>query len=222
MSKTLSGSVKSDAEKTLNNLKYLTFGIVYAVFAFWMLINGENNLSYWNSSWTYSILFYISGVALFLSVTKNLPDDLKHSTTSENILTFLICLPIFVIVFNIFSDFGFWFTGIEKIPGEQVIPTALFHIGIVSTSEELIFRGVLFEKLKKVNIFLAYILSSVLFGIFHTASYGGDFGLIFVAIVMGLLLCVLYEKINLGASIAFHGAYNAVVSGAIVLMVMFF
>ena len=193
--------------------KYITLAIVYAIFVFWFLINGEGVLEYWEPNWTYSILFYMVGVAIFLSIAEKLPIDLKKPA-SESIYGFLIAFPLFTVIFWCIAQSGLYFQGIAPLPPHMVIPILIFQIGIVSASEEIIFRGVVFRLLHKINPYLGYLGSSALFAAFHWSAYGGSYQLIFIAFAMGLILAYLTEKYNIGVACGFHAAYNCFLLGA--------
>jgi len=93
----------------------------------------------------------------------------------------------------------------------------VFQIVIVATSEEIIFRGALLRYFMVFGWIPAYVVSSVLFGLFHYAAYGGNISSIIIAIFIGWILALLAHKWNLGAAIGFHAAYNGFVLGATTL-----
>lgn len=91
-----------------------------------------------------------------------------------------------------FYDPG-WVTGFD-IDSVDITPGAFFLSAIATIIfapifEELVFRGVLFNRLKiRIGIIPAMIISSFLFGIGH------DFGGITSAFLFGLCMCILYLK----------------------------
>ena len=193
--------------------KYITFAIVYAIFVFWMLLNGEAFLGYWEANWTLSILFYLVGVSIFLGIAEKLPTDL-NKPISESILGFLIGFPLFTVIFWCIAQSGFYFQGIIPLPSHMVVPTIIFQTGIVAASEEIIFRGVIFRLFHKINPYLGYFGSSVIFAGFHFAAYGGSVQLMLIAFALGIILAYLTEKYNLGVAVGMHAAYNCFVIGA--------
>lgn len=193
--------------------KYITIGIVYAIFAFWMLLNGEAFLGYWDPSWTLSILFYLLGVTAFLSYAEKLPVDLKKPI-SDSIYGFLIAFPLFTVIFFAVAQSGLYFQGIVPLPPYMVLPTLIFQVGIVASSEEIIFRGVIFRLFHKINIYLGYLGSSALFAVFHWAAYGGSYSAMLTAFTIGIILCLLTKYFNIGVAIGFHAAFNCFVLGA--------
>jgi len=202
-----------DSSYLKKKAKYITFGIGYAIFVFWMLLNGEAFLGYWEDSWTYSILFYLVGVSIFLSVAEKLPIDLKKPIP-ESIYGFLIGFPLFTVIFFVVAQSGLYFQGIVPLPSHMVVPVIVYQVGIVAVSEEIIFRGVIFRLFYKINPYFGYLVSSALFAGFHWAAYGGSYQLMLIAFAMGLILAYLTEKYNIGVACGLHSSYNAFVLGA--------
>lgn len=201
--------------KQFKNLHLITLGLLYAILGFFFLLNGEALFSEWNSSWTYSTLIYIVGVAIFLSIYERIPEDTKEPI-SKSMFAFLISFPMFSLVFILMADFGIWFDNSTTQPFYLIIPVLVYQICIVATSEEIIFRGAIFGSLLKINWIMAYVVSAGLFGIFHLNAYGGNWILIVVAFAMGLILAYVVDRWNIGASIGLHASYNTCAVGAIV------
>ncbi len=205
-------------------------GLLWAIFCFLLLTNGPSILGYWNESWTTNIIIYLLGVESFILMYDRLPEDLEPRGHGRHDLymngfCFIGLFITFLVLFKLISDAGVFFTGVSRMPLHMTIPTILFQIGIVATAEEIMFRGVLFhyvnveQVVRPYHRLFAYGVSALVFGLFHYASYGGNWSLIAVAIVMGLVLAFLYEQLNLGSAIAFHAAYNCFVSGALYFMI---
>ena len=193
--------------------KYITLSIVYTIFVFWMLLNGEAFLGYWESSWTFSILFYLLGVTAFLSVAEKLPVDLKKPV-SDSIFGFLIAFPLFTVIFFVIAQSGLYFQGIVPLPSHMVVPTIIYQVGIVAASEEIIFRGVIFRLFHKINPYLGYFGSSALFAVFHWAAYGGSYPALLFAFAMGIFLALMTKYFNLGVAVGCHAAINCIILGA--------
>jgi len=193
--------------------KYITFAVVYAIFAFWLLLNGEAALGYWEANWTYSILVYLVGVSIFLSIAEKLPIDMKRPA-SDSIFGFFIAFPLFTVIFFVVAQSGLYFQNIIPLPTGMVIPTIVYTVGIVAVSEEIIFRGVIFRLLHKINPYVGYLGSSALFAVFHFAAYGGNYSVMLIAFAIGLILAYLTERFNLGVAVGFHAAYNCFILGA--------
>lgn len=84
----------------------------------------------------------------------------------------------------------------------------------VALTEELIFRGYIFNKLLQIkdNKVLAIIISSVMFGFFHVFS--GDVIQVIMTTIIGIVYCVLREKIKNCTTLSLiiiHGVYDALI-----------
>ena len=191
-------------------LKYISLGLVYAIFAFWFLLNGPSVFDYWDANWTYSIIFYIIGVCIFLTVIEKLPTDLKKPV-GESFFGFLIGFPLFTVIFMLMSDAGLWFQNLTPLPTHMILPTMVYQIGIVAASEATIFRSAIFRTFHKINPYVGYFVASALFAGFHYAAYGGSFSLTLIAFCMGLILAYLVEKYNIGVAVGFHSAWNCII-----------
>jgi len=192
--------------------QYVAFGLVYAILSFLFLINGEALFEFWSPAWTYSTLFYMVGVAIFLASAERLPDEMRKPAI-QSIYGFLIATPLFMVGFIALEKAGILVVS-RALPVYLIIPTLIFEFGIVGASEEIIFRVAIFRALYRIRWYLAYVGSSVLFGFFHWAAYGGNFDSMMFAMVMGLLFCALVDRFNLGVGVALHGVWNAGLMGA--------
>lgn len=197
----------------IKKLKKISLLLIYSLFTYWLLLNGSA-LENWEGGWTTSILFYMVGVSMFLDISDRIPDKLKTPLV-ENIIGFLFGFVGFTVLFIGLHDMGWWFHGEPSLPVDMVIPNLIFQGFIVSFSEEIIFRGIIFRYLFQINITLAYIVSSGIFAVFHFAAYGGSVPLMIIAFAMGLILCYLVDRFNLGVAWAFHFAYNCGALGLI-------
>lgn len=88
---------------------------------------------------------------------------------------------------------------------------ALYYIGGVAVSEEILFRGYIFHKIQRIkdSILLSTVVSSVLFGMFHI--YGGNVYQIVSAVFFGMAFCLFRQKIKgctLLSLIFAHGVYG--------------
>ena len=84
----------------------------------------------------------------------------------------------------------------------------------VALAEELIFRGYIFHKLLEIknSRWLAIIISSLLFGLFHL--FNGSIIQLFMAAFLGFLFCIFREKTKgctLLSLIIAHGVYDAMI-----------
>lgn len=187
--------------------QYVAFGLVYTIIAFAILINAETLFDYWDSSWTYTTLFYMVGVAIFLASAEKLPEDLRKPAI-HSIYGFLLATPAFMLGFIGLQQAGILVVG-YRMPVYLLLPTFVYQLCIVATSEEIIFRAALFRALHKIRWYLAYIGSSLIFGFFHWAAYGGNVQLVLFAVVMGFIFAIIADKINLGVAISLHFVWNA-------------
>ena len=80
---------------------------------------------------------------------------------------------------------------------------------IAPISEELFFRGVLFNRLKiRKGFVFGLVVSSVIFGLCHF-NYPDHFSHIIYTCIMGMTLCILYSRTdNLLLNMLVHSAYN--------------
>lgn len=84
----------------------------------------------------------------------------------------------------------------------------LVALGLITPFvEELVFRGLIYNRLKDyATIHTAMLASSVIFGLYHGNLIQGVYGF-----VMGLLMCFVYEKYHtLAAPLICHGAANLI------------
>ena len=90
----------------------------------------------------------------------------------------------------------------------------IYAIFGVALAEELIFRGYIFKKLLEIKNakWVAIIISSVLFGLFHI--FNGNIIQVFMTAFIGFLYCIFREKIKgctLLSLIIAHGVYDALI-----------
>nr|WP_321304293.1 type II CAAX endopeptidase family protein [uncultured Sphaerochaeta sp.] len=91
----------------------------------------------------------------------------------------------------------------------------LYSLFGVALAEEFVFRGYLFHKLLEVkqSKWFAILISSLLFGLFH--SFQGDVLQVIVTTFLGILFCLLREKIkscSLLSLVIIHGLYDALIT----------
>ncbi|MEM1807238.1 MAG: CPBP family intramembrane glutamic endopeptidase [Pyrobaculum sp.] len=96
-----------------------------------------------------------------------------------------------------------FFTEAYRCPGGFFILTiqALLLAPLV---EEIIFRGILFEELKRLGLPTAYILSSLIFALLHWPGLGA-----LPIFIMALGLAYIYQKFGLPASVLVHFLQNS-------------
>ncbi len=125
----------------------------------------------------------------------------------------LVYIPLVGISLAIFLNIGIICLnnclGMINIPYDNILLTAILSGIIGPILEELLFRGIVFERLKKFNsLNTSILLSSIIFGLFHNNIIQ-----ILYAFVIGYIITILYVKTNnLGSAIIFHISANLSVS----------
>lgn len=186
--------------------QYIALGLVYAIISFYFLTNGETLFDWWDSSWTYATLFYIVGVAIFLAAAEKLPEPMGKPAI-QSIYGFLIATPLFMLCFIALEMAGIFVVHM-RMPVYLLLPTFVYQLCIVAASEEIIFRAAIFRGLYRIRWYVAYFGSSIIFGAFHWAAYGGNVYSVFFAVMMGLIFAILADKVNLGVAISLHFVWN--------------
>ena len=207
--------IPKEKKKKLRNVTVL---IIYAIFSFWFLINGQELLPGWNESWTYTTIIYMVGVALFLSIQEKLPEELQ-SSIFKNIIGFCFAFPITIIILIMIRDSGYYFQEVTQKPIYLIPATLTYQLVIVSASEEIVFRGVIFRFLYQYNRYIGWFGSSLAFSLFHFAVYQGNISSLVFAFIMGLILVICADRWNLGVAMAIHWAWNIFILGAIVTFI---
>lgn len=206
----------------IKNLKKVTFILIYALFAFYFLVNGEGLFDRWDEGWTYSTIIYLVGVSLFLSIQEKIPEDLESKKKGKTIasqlvgfsLAFLIATGIFILLY----DAGVFFQDVEPSPSKMIPALVVYQLVIVCASEEIIFRGVLYKYFRMLGVYPAVLISSIIFAVFHYFAYSGSVQALGMAFVMGCIFALCVERWNLGVSIGLHFAWNAFILGVTALV----
>ena len=120
----------------------------------------------------------------------------------------------------------FFFTRVDvselgAYPKDQLWSIVATQVFFVAPAEEMAFRfiipNIIKNRLKKADgkdhWLEAGIVSAVLFAGFHWTAYQGSINSVIVALVIGLIWMVVYQKWGLGATIGSHASYNLLVSG---------
>ncbi|MBQ9161598.1 MAG: CPBP family intramembrane metalloprotease [Methanobrevibacter sp.] len=179
--------------------------------------------------WESDDLFFIIYVGLILlffawalkgtrGLNSDFQDVLKKENFREIIYVFAIniifaCLFLYLIsLLDMILGFGdptwvsIWDIDSVSVDSSLLLFDAIASIIFAPVVEELIFRGILFNRLKiRIGIIPAMILSSFLFGIGH------DFGGITSAFLFGMCMCILYLKTdNILIPISVHFINNVV------------
>lgn len=160
------------------------------------------------SSSVFLIVFLLIGVLLFVYALKDTTgldknfESLFEADTKREIIyvlvinllfaflfTFLISLVDLIIGFTDPTWISMWNVDTIEIDSSVLILDSIVAIIFAPLIEELVFRGILFNRLKiKTGIIPAMIISSFIFAIGH------DFGGITSAFIFGICMCILYLK----------------------------
>ena len=114
-------------------------------------------------------------------------------------------LNLLVSLFNINGIFDSYESVETEIFAQGVIFVIIRALILVPIAEELVFRGLVFRRMKNyTNFWLAAIVSSVLFGLYHMNLGQGIYAFLF-----GILLCLVYRKFdNIIAPMILHFSAN--------------
>ncbi len=104
---------------------------------------------------------------------------------------------------GVIAEYGELMDSLYSAPAFLQILAAGFLVPIL---EELIFRGVIYQQLKRfLNKRMAMLYSALLFGIYHGNLVQGIY-----AFILGLMMVYIYERYkNIAAPIVFHCSVNA-------------
>ena|SRR4030042_991 len=208
-------------KKVEKNLGKVTILIVYSLIVFYFIINGKGLFSAWENNWTLNAIIYVLGVTLFLSVTNDLPRELKTSL-SQNLKYFCIASIATILLLLIVKDFGLMFDDVAPMPYNLIISNMAFQLVVVAASEEIIFRGVIFGylydhfRLRSDKVYgwvIPYFGSAIIFALFHFAVYGPNLTNMLIVFIMGLIFAYVVERWGLGASIGMHWIWNCMAIG---------
>lgn len=200
----------------LKNIKLKNLAIVIIVIYLGLYVLGK--FTFINEKWMYVIIIFY-----FVFKLRHCSGEFKEDLI--NVFSRIELKDILLIVFaNIFFSYGMLYlsNGLVSqfpslnfllefsIPSMAIFPALPILGSFISTviispiSEELIFRGVLFNRLKIITPTLfAVLISSLLFGALHS------FGSIFSAFVFAICMAILYIKTeNICVSILAHFLNN--------------
>jgi len=202
----------------LNNLMEVTFLIIYAIVVTFFLLNGDVLYDFWReNNYSYLTLIYIACVALFLGIRERLPKELEDKFPDIS-SGFLMSFIFSTIVFIILRDANILSTGIDTaVTASNIIPLFIFHMVVVTTSEEIIFRGILFRYFYQFHWIVAVLVTSILFAIFHVSAYQANPSPLIFAFGMGIIISLSVKRFNIGWAIGIHLAWNCIILGITVL-----
>lgn len=154
-----------------------------------------------------TISFYCIGFSLFYLVTRAIPNqpkgEKKKMTGKEFLTAFIICMAA-VYLFNIVGNIinliiGLLMGGgkavvnpLLDVVGNASILAALVFVGILSPIvEEVVFRGIMLDKLRPYGERTAIFFTALTFGLFH-----GNLSQFFYAFALGLIFAYIAVKTN--------------------------
>lgn len=217
MGKILAGGDKMENEnlqtsETFKTIGYSLFTMLIAIIVVQILMSAvllqagpEIRLNPWINVLLIGIPFYLFGFPLFLWITRKIPDGPKGEVKS---LSFKEMLTIFFIamagtyVFNIVGNFINQLIGSlmgkdianpleSALGGSSLIPTLIFVVILSPIIEEIVFRGVILDKLRAYSDKTAIIFTSLTFALFH-----GNLSQFFYAFILGLIFAYITVKTN--------------------------
>lgn len=91
------------------------------------------------------------------------------------------------------------------------ILTAIFAVSFGPLMEELFFRGFLYPVIeRRAGMFVAIVITSILFGLIHAAQLGFALGLVLIIFLVGTVLTIVRAKTgSVAASFVVHVSYNS-------------
>ena len=204
-------------------LRELAVGIIIsiiltAVLAIIFPIIWENDDVFFIVILSFILVFYIWALRNSEGLSKNFEELFTPDRRNEILYVFAINI-IFAFIFTCLVSgldliIGFydptWVTGFDidsvDISAGVFLLSAIGTIFYAPVLEELIFRGVFFNRLKiRIGLVPAMLISSFIFGIGH------DFGGITSAFLFGICMCILYAKTdNILVPMSVHFINNVV------------
>lgn len=131
-------------------------------------------------------IFKHNNVNIYAEFTKKITKQVKLNAFIILILNLLFSIGIAMFVLSL-SDLSLLYNISTEINYLQIICNVILIVFLAPILEELIFRGVILNRLFKwFNTTISIIISSMLFGISHNDIIG--------AFIFGICMCILYLK----------------------------
>lgn len=194
----------------LNIFKYITTYFIVVLFLFLL----QKKFKF-NDDIGFSLALVLTTSLFLLLLKREKKSPFKYLKIHRvNLKTILLLICFTIILFSL--DFGIVALLRQTITTNVSTETQLYfwsvlHIVILAPiSEEIFFRGILFQKLKEIMpLFLSLIIQGFIFGISHGALSGHLIQSI-VAGLSGILYALVYNyKKNLTIPILLHSFYNS-------------
>ena len=202
----------------VNIIQVIFFGIIGVV-------NQELLSAPWINYAGLAISFYLIGFPVFYLMIKNLPEEEKRESKTLGVFEVIkICFMSYSIVYIVNFLTNILMMLIAVIKGSEVTNPlvnmlegsnwiwSLIFAGILSPIiEEMMFRGVMLNKLRRYGDKVAIITTAILFGLFHA-----NFSQFFYAVALGMIFA--YVALKTGTikySIILHIVVN--IMGGVIL-----
>ena len=224
--------VKVENKKVFNRIGLATFVtmiLVSIIQVMFLGIIGVINKALLSANWvnyaSIAISFYLIGFPVFYFMIKNLPEEEKRESRTLGVLEIIkICVMSYgvVYIFSLFTNLIMMLIAVIKgsevtnplvnmLEGSNWIWSLIFA-GILSPIiEEMMFRGVMLNKLRRYGDKVAIITTAILFGLFHA-----NFSQFFYAVALGMIFA--YVALKTGTikySIILHIVVN--IMGGVIL-----
>ena len=200
--------------KKLYDKSKIWFALLWII-AYCVLMSAADALSVWigvDKSVTLAIGIFLSATLLLFLKKNGLLSDYGLCTPKTSAKSMLYYVPIFIML-----TANLWY-GVTLNYG--ALETVLYILAMlcVGLLEEIIFRGLLFEAMRKDSVKTAIIVSSVTFGIGHIINLLNGSGAellpnllqVVYATAAGFMFVMMYYKSkSLLVCIAAHGLFNA-------------
>ena len=224
--------VKVDNKKVFNRIGLAIFvsmilvNIVQVMFFGVIAVIDQELLSApWVNYASIAISFYLIGFPVFYLMIKNLPEEEKRESKTLGVFEVIkICFMSYSIVYIVNFLTNILMMLIAVIKGSEVTNPlvnmlegsnwiwSLIFAGILSPIiEEMMFRGVMLNKLRRYGDKVAIITTAILFGLFHA-----NFSQFFYAVALGMIFA--YVALKTGTikySIILHIVVN--IMGGVIL-----
>lgn len=172
----------------------------------------------WVNYLAIAISFYFIGFPIFYAMVKKLPDGEKKESKSLSLgkmISLFVISYAMVYIINYITTLFIMLIGVLKgsevtnplvnVVGASTWIWSLIFVGILSPIvEEMLFRGVMLNKIRVYGDKVAIITTAIMFGLFHA-----NFSQFFYAVVLGMIFA--YVTLKTGTikySIILHIAVN--------------
>ena len=150
-----------------------------------------------------AVSFYLIGFPICCLILKSIPDGLKReeeNLTFGGFIKFFLISYFIMVLLNLFTTGFLWIVGnfkeadvvnpLESVLSNSSIWATIIFAGILSPIiEEVLFRGVMLNKLRTYGDKIAIITTALLFGLFHE-----NFSQFFYAVGLGMIFAYVTLK----------------------------